>query len=329
MAHFTQLGLSGNPDRRPDGKPIRNTAGTNQPPFFFAKKLSRRQKTAAIVCSLMVTSLLAVFFLGTSGCSRKEPSKPTEMSQNQPVSPTSLAVPTESQPPAAQKAARKSAKRKSPTVTYTNHTYGLSFRYPRNFMLKTGDEAILHWSTSEPVPMDFVQPGGVAVAAIEPPRTSPRSSDSRGAQQDAGLTPAFFTVSVNSNLTSSQCTQFAFPKQVDAPVGPVSTAKVTVGTIEFDEMEDTTQQAGATYYHVFKNGACYEFALGQAMAEDAKEGVTPVGSKEVFGKLEKILSTVKIHEAAQAGASAAAPAGAPMPQTVVATPTPPADESNR
>ncbi|HLB87804.1 MAG TPA: hypothetical protein VJK29_09145, partial [Terriglobales bacterium] len=120
-----------------------------------------------------------------------------------------------------------------------------------------------------------------------------------------------------------QCTQFAFPKSGDAPVGPVSPAKVTVGAIEFDEIEDAMQQADARYYHVFKNGACYEFALGLGTTVDeAKEGVTPVNSKEVFAKLEKILSTVKIQEpAVQAGAPAAVPAGAPAPLNVLTAPT--------
>ena len=328
MARFTQLNLQ----EKPEAKATANMARRDQRPHFLAKKLSGRQKTAALVGSLIVTSLLAVFFLGTSGCSKKEPGKPTEMSQNQPASLASPAAPTESQPPAPTKPAKKSAKRRPSTVTYTNRTYGLSFQYPRSYILKTGDQAILHWTASEPVQMNFVQSGGVAVAAIEPPRSSsPRGSDPRSSHQGRDSTYAFFNVSVNPNLTSSQCTQFAFPKPGDASVGPVSPAKVTVGAIEFDEIEDAMQQADARYYHVFKNGACYEFALGLGTTVDeAKEGATPVISKEVFGKLEKIISTVKIQEpAVQAGAPAAVPAGAPVPQTVVAAPAQPADECNR
>ncbi len=344
MAQFTQLNLSGNPERKPEAKPTRNISSTNQSstnqhPRFYGKKLSGRQKTAALVGSLIVTSLLGVFFLGTSGCSKKEPGKDMAMSQNQPMSSAAITsspstAPAESQPPAPKKSAKKSAKRRSSTVTYTNRTYGVSFQYPRSYMLKTGDEAILHWTASEPVRMNFVQPGGVSVAAIEPPRGSnprssdPHSSDARSSDPAADSTPAFFNVSVNPNLTSSQCTQFAFPKPSDAPVEPVSPAKVTVGTIEFDEMEDAMKQADARYYHVFKNGACYEFSLGLGTAADAaKEGVTPVSSKEVFSKLEKILSTVKIQDSAvQVGAPAAVPAAAPAP--IIAIPSAhPADGS--
>ena len=225
MAQFTQLNLSGNPDRKPEAKPTRNMASTNQHPRFYGKKLSVGQKTAALVGSLMVASLLGVFLLDTSGCSKKEPAKSVMMSQ--PTSPASITspsttAPAESQPPAPTKPAKKSAKRRSSTVTYTNRTYGLSFQYPRSYILKTGDQAILHWTASEPVQMDFVQPGGVAVAAIEPPRgSSSRGSDPRSSHQGTDFTSAFFNVSVNPNLTSSQCTQFAFPKPDDAPVGPV------------------------------------------------------------------------------------------------------------
>src|SRR6266849_6586762 len=318
MAQFPQLNLQG----KSEGKAAPNIPSANQRPRFCGKKFSRKQKTAALVGSLMVTSLLAVFFLGTSGCSKKEPAKSVMMSQ--PTSPASITspsttAPAESQPPAPTKPAKKSAKRRSSTVTYTNRTYGLSFQYPRSYILKTGDQAILHWTASEPVQMDFVQSGGVAVAAIEPPR----GSSSRSSHQDTAFTSAFFNVSVNPNLTSSQCTQFAFRKPDDTPVEPVSAAKVTVGAIEFDEIEDTMPQADARYYHIFKNGACYEFALGLGTTVDeAKEGVTPVNSKEVFAKLEKILSTVKIQEpAVQAGAPAAVPAGAPAPLNVLTAPT--------
>jgi len=54
------------------------------------------------------------------------------------------------------------------------------------------------------------------------------------------------------------------------------------------------KQTNAKYYHVFGNGACYEFALGVGTDSDHNvEEITPVDRKEVFGKLEKILATVK------------------------------------
>ena len=55
------------------------------------------------------------------------------------------------------------------------------------------------------------------------------------------------------------------------------------------------KQPDAKYYHVFNNGACYEFALGIGTDGDANvEEITPVDREQVFGKLEKILATVKL-----------------------------------
>ena len=327
MAQFTQLNLSGNAHRKAEAKPTENISSTNRNPRFYAKKLSGGQKTAALVGMLMVASLLAVFFLGTSGCSKKETGKSAAIAQDQPVSPASITTnslsataPAESQPPATKKSAKKSGQRRSFTVTYTNRTYGLSFQYPRSYILKTGDEAILYWTGSEPVEMNFVQSGGVAVAAIEPPR---------GPYPAGDFVAAFFNVSVNPNLTSSECAQFAFPKPSTTSVGPASPAKVTVGGIEFDEIENATKQVDARYYHVFKNAACYEFGLGLATASDtAKAGVVPVSSKEVFSKLEKILSTVKIQEGSvQAGVGPAVQVGQAPAPTEVVRPVYPADGS--
>ena len=58
------------------------------------------------------------------------------------------------------------------------------------------------------------------------------------------------------------------------------------------------KQTDAKYYHAFNNGACYEFALGIGTESDGNvEGITPVDRKAVFGKLEKILATVKLQPA--------------------------------
>ena len=55
------------------------------------------------------------------------------------------------------------------------------------------------------------------------------------------------------------------------------------------------KQSDAKYYHVFNNGTCYEFAMGLGTDGDGNvEGVTPVDRAAVFGKLEKILATVKL-----------------------------------
>ena len=68
----------------------------------------------------------------------------------------------------------------------------------------------------------------------------------------------------------------------------------------FTEVEsssgDNAKHTDAKYYHVFQNGACYEFALGLETAS-AKDGVKPVDRNEIFRKLNWMLSTVKVQSA--------------------------------
>jgi cell division septation protein DedD len=107
-------------------------------------------------------------------------------------------------------------------------------------------------------------------------------------------------VSVKTGLTQAECSQFAFPDPKAQGAEPPSKAKL--GSIEFVQAEEHTaeeaKQADAKYYHVFENGACYEFALGVGtVGEEGERGSMQVDRGEVFNKLEKILATVKIRPA--------------------------------
>ena len=161
--------------------------------------------------------------------------------------------------------------------------------------------------------MNFVENGGTTIAAVELPRGLYASTD---------FTSAFFNVSVNTQLTSTQCDEFAFPQaskpqaqgeddgeDESAPASEVELSKVKLGDAEFTEVQESgsaaASQADAKYYHVFQNGACYEFALGLETATDAPVGTKPVNRNEVFRKLNWVLSTVKI---TRAGVPAAVPA---------------------
>jgi hypothetical protein len=203
---------------------------------------------------------------------------------------------------------KKSPRKRPATVTYKDEAYGVSFLYPRKYMLKAGDEAHRDLAGLGPVPSNFVQPGGVTVVTVEMPRDS---------YPDTDFTSAFLNVSVNRSLTSSECEQFALPVHLgtsDKQDEPAPPAKVKIGGSEFAEVEDldATKQADAKYYHLFENRACYEFALGLGTSGNGSEGgITPVDREQVFHTLEKILATVKIQspavpEVAAGGASHAA-----------------------
>ena len=284
---------------------IAKTWGNNASTLFFAAVL--------IVCSVTV------------GCSSDKP-KPVTATNQIPVTQPEVPLPT-TPAPAAQAAAKPAAKKvvhkKPATVTYADKNSGVSFEYPRRYAIETG-EAATSLLASNPLAMNFVQPGGVALAAVELPETGFTNTD---------FSSAFFNVSVHKTLTVDQCTEFAVPQpkvatQVSttdsAEVSPTpspsetqsaSSSKLTLGDLELRATEAVTgegaRQSDSKYFHVFQNGACYEFALNVTTVA-SEDGVRKhVDRDKVFDRLEKILATVKINPVSQPEVAAEAPAPTP------------------
>jgi hypothetical protein len=268
MAQLTQLNL---------GTKKNTTNNTPRP------QPAHRKPTVALVGTIMATALAGVFLLESSACSKNKPTATI-----QPVQPaiTQPAV----APPAPLVAEQKQVKkhpRQSTKATYKNDEYGISLVYPKNYSLKKDDEAALEWAGMGPVQMNFIESGGGTIAAIELPKDSYPETD---------FANGFFNVSVHPRMAETQCTQFAFPQTTNnAAATPV---KVKMGSTEFSQIEssagDDTNQADAKYYHVFQNGSCYEFALGIQTARDGDQEVAQVDHKQVFNRLKRILTTVKI-----------------------------------
>ena len=74
-----------------------------------------------------------------------------------------------------------------------------------------------------PVPMNFVQPGGVALAAVELPETGFLNTD---------FSSAFFNVSVHKTLTADQCNEFAVPQPKEAIKSETTAPSPEVGKPE-------------------------------------------------------------------------------------------------
>ena len=289
--------------------------------------------------SALIFAAVLIICSVTVGCSSDKP-KPVSSNNQIPVTPQ----PSPLQPspaPAVQAttkpAPKKVVTRKPATVNYTDQTYGLTFEYPRRYAIETGSAAT-ELLAANPIPMNFVQPGGVALAAVELPETSFANTD---------FSSAFFNVRVNKTLTADQCSEFAMPQPkvmtsatskesapttVTAPspspeAQPVSTqsasvqpepapnSKLMLGDLELRATEavsgEGTRQSDSKYFHVFQNGACYEFALNVTTLA-SEDGVTKhVDRDKVFDRLEKILATVKIN-----------PVSAPEVTAETPTPTP-------
>jgi hypothetical protein len=228
----------------------------------------------------------------------------------------------------SQPAPKKVVRKRPANVTYTDKSTGISFQYPRKYALETG-EAANTAVASGAVPMDFVQPGGVALAAVVLPETLYPNTD---------LASAFFNVSVNKSLTAGECSEFAVPQSIPAPqttsdvaisrppVSELAASKLMIGDLELHSAENIagegTRQDDAKYFHVFQNGACYEFTLRVATAGNEPEGSRHVDREQIFARLETILATVKIAPLKTTAATA--------PEVTASAPTtatPPAPES--
>lgn len=286
---MTQLNLSG-----------RQSNTTQQKPTSEPEGDSIKNQTVGALGALAMFA--AVIVIGS--CSRS--TKPVAVQQPvQPTTPVSAPAPAvvTPAPTSAPVAAKpKTKKRRAAMLSYVSRQYGIGFSFPRQYALKSGDDAQLSWGDMRPFQMDFVHPGGVTLAAVELPGNSYPGTDFKS---------AFVNLSVNPGMTSESCTQFASLEK-NTPADPSSTrpqvaakaADVKIAGIEYSKVETPAaaptklQQTDARYYHAFSNGACYEFALGIGTEGDGNvEGVTPVDREQVFGKLEKILATVKLQPA--------------------------------
>jgi hypothetical protein len=185
--------------------------------------------------ALLFAALLIVCSL-TVGCSKDKPKPVSANSQipatqnptpNTMLSSNMSAPATQPEKPAQRKVVRK----RPATVTYVDQTYGVSFDYPRKYGLETGNAAN-ELVASSPLPMNFVVPGGVALAAVELPET---------AFADTDLSAAYFNVSVNKALTADQCSEFAVPQSKT-----VASSDATQGSTQPASTEATPAQAATS-----------------------------------------------------------------------------------
>src|ERR1700728_3866422 len=187
--------------------------------------------------SALIFAAVLIVCSVTVGCSSDKP-KPVSTNQQIPV--THLPSQFSSAPapalPAENKPAPKKVVHKQPaTVNYADKAYGVSFEYPRRYAIETGDAAT-ELVASNPIAMNFVQPGGLALAAVELPESTFANTD---------FSSAFFNVSVHKTLTADQCAEFAVPQpKADTPTQ--ATASSTASAATPAATETATQPATPT-----------------------------------------------------------------------------------
>jgi len=288
--------------------------------------------------SALVFAAVLIICSVTVGCSSEKP-KPVRTNNQIPVTQApAVAMPAPALQVENKPAPKKVVHKKPATVNYTDKTYGVSFDYSRRYAIETGNAAADLLATT-PVAMNFAEPGGVALAAVELPETGYANTD---------FSSAFFNVSINKALNADQCSQFAVPEpkvmaaseapaaapaettaaQDAAAAAPAaqpaaaataekgsdakasndastatadnaSGSKLLLGDMELRATETVSgegaRQSDSKYFHVFQNGACYEFALNVTTMASEDGLIKHVDRDKVFNRLEQILSTVKIN----------------------------------
>jgi len=249
---------------------------------------SRQQKLALIACFTILGLLLAM-----SACSEQSP-KPAlvgiSSNASTPATPATAVTTAQANAAVPVVAAKKSPKKRPANVTYSDANSGISFLYPRKFVLTSGDDARPQFAGLGDALMNFVQPGGVAVVTVETPTGSYPGTD---------FASAFFNVNVNRSVSAEECAHFALADSHNVNGGSADTQKVKIGSTEMETTSNFSAsaltQTETQYYHSYENGACYEYVLSLGTAGyGVKDGAEPVNRDEVFAKLEKILATVKI-----------------------------------
>jgi hypothetical protein len=225
--------------------------------------------------------VMTVVLLLAVSCSKKSDKPVAKI--NAPATPAMA----ESAPKAASavipEAPKKAKKHRPANATYVNGTYGLSFSYPRKYNLQTGEKI-----AKAPVQANFSKPGAVQIATVDMPGDTFAETD---------FSAALVNVSVNPGITEQECAQFA-PLSKEA--GEVKPSTLKLGANEFTEFEQINgegdRKSDLKYFHLFKNGACYEFAVDVETTAKADSDLAQLDRGKAFRQLEKILATARIKD---------------------------------
>jgi hypothetical protein len=225
-------------------------------------------------------TLMAIVLLLAISCSKKNDKAVTKV--NPPSAPESTApvstTPAAVTPEAPKAVAKKVKKHRPASATYVNSMYGVSFSYPQKYSLEASQDKSTDNEGS------FLKPGSVEIVRVDMP------SDS---YPDTDFSAGLFAVRIHPSLTAEECQQFGSKSSDSA-----KPSAVKLGTSEYSELEQINgkgqSESDGKYFHLFKNQACYEFALEVETSRSEDEDLAQVDRGKVFQQLEKILTTARI-----------------------------------
>jgi hypothetical protein len=241
--------------------------------------------------AILGSSLMLVGLLGIYGCTKKSEQPTAVVSPNPPAAPSAPVLPVVATDTNQPVAAKRIVQRSSPTATYANDAYGISFRYPLSYKLKAWDVPA---GDAKPAALKNSvdsDPAEVPLATVQMPQSMYPKTD---------FDDGYFSVSANRSLTEETCQQSAIINE-DSKV-----LSETVNGVQFHWTENSTSESDYhsewRSYAGFANGICYQVQLGLAtsVAPDPadRSAVKEVNSARVFARLNSILSSLKIHPVA-------------------------------
>jgi hypothetical protein len=200
---------------------------------------------------------------------------------------SALSQPSTARAQAAASPLAKHAPRDSALSTYNHPTYGVSFRYPRNYFLsdalESEDASILEARQK----LAAQQPGATLVAIVTiPPDAYPNTTFVSGTLQLV-LIPT---------VTAETCESFAVPLDDGYTFGATS-----IQGIAFNWRQRGSAAMGTGYldreYAGFFKGACYEFFLQVVTGSNPEldPGIKDADEVKIMHQLEKIVSSLQIH----------------------------------
>jgi hypothetical protein len=244
--------------------------------------------------AILGSSLMLVGLLGLYGCTKKSEQHVASLPQNPPA-PSAPALPEATAIPRL--APKRMVQRTSHIAVYSNDAYGISFRYPRNYKLKTFD---ISSEEGQPTVMEgsIADPAEVPLATLQmPPNLYPGTDFSDG----------YFSVSANGKLTEAACQQSVVINE-DSKL-----MTENINGLEFHWTENSSAEGLNSFswrtYAAFANGTCYQaqygFERAAPLVSEDKGASKDVKSTQVFGRLQTILSSLKIRPVATPAAEPA------------------------
>ncbi|HUC55045.1 MAG TPA: hypothetical protein VMR90_13415 [Candidatus Cybelea sp.] len=221
----------------------------------------------------------------------------TTPAQTAPAQPAAAAA----QPPASPAPAFKRVRRDSAFSIYNNTAYGISFRYPRTYLLDDSSDSEDSSIADAQQELAAQQPAAALVAVVSiPADANPNTTFRSGTLQFV----------VNPSVTPEVCQSLAVSATPDAR-DLTGTSTISGATFHWFQSGDVANHLDVytRVYTSFVHDACYEFHLAVTdvipLAPNPAE--KPADSLKILHQLDKIVSSLQIRPVSLPPAPAALP----------------------